>query len=660
MDDHFATRREALRTSAQLALLVIAAIAIEVFVFNFRFFESRSWSPVEPTRVTELAAGDRAADGSLLERPALEFEFADGAELNSLALSGPAEGPESILIYVRDEGNALYYLAGAQGYDGADTYVRLHPGGEVSSVRLEVDGAAPDADLPDVSVAFNVAAPFSFGLFRCALVLGLLLVVYLAGFCGPLLRAPLKRRHVVIVAVLGVAVVCALTYRFRTPLALQPYYEHQYFELSQALAQGRVALDAVPSEGLAALSNPYDTGLRAAGGIDALWDHAYFEGSYYVYFGILPALLFHLPWYLLTGGELPNWVVVMAMSAAFAAGVAFCLEAIFLHERKRPSLAAFLGLYAAVMFCSYIVNACGGPDMYSSPIVTALACAAWGVTFWLRATTPREACHAHGEGVRLGWGVAGSLLMALIALARPQLLLLCLLGIPLIVPALRREPTPARAAGRLAVVLVPFVVAFAAAGAYNYARFGSPLDFGANYNLTNNDMTVRGWNVDRTVEGLLSYLLQFPRLTLSPLSIESATPLIQYFGVSITGVLPGGILLVAPVLLTIPLWLARPGSGGGARGMSVLLALVAVCVAAFDANGAGVLTRYYLDFGFAFALSLAFAVAHAWDGGLYLAKGAALVPAQRALRTTDRLVWLSALAVTCLMSIIWLCVKTGL
>ena len=33
---------------------------------------------------------------------------------------------------------------------------------------------------------------------------------------------------------------------------------------------------------------------------------------------------------------------------------------------------------------------------------------------------------------------------------------------------------------------------------YNAARFGSPFDFGANYNLTSNDMTRRGFSVGRT------------------------------------------------------------------------------------------------------------------------------------------------------------------
>ena len=45
---------------------------------------------------------------------------------------------------------------------------------------------------------------------------------------------------------------------------------------------------------------------------------------------------------------------------------------------------------------------------------------------------------------------------------------------------------------------------------YNAARFGSPFDFGANYNLTTNDMTGRGFVAGRTGLGIFTYLLQPP------------------------------------------------------------------------------------------------------------------------------------------------------
>lgn len=88
MSSSAAPRREALRVALQVALIAVAAVAIEVFVFNFRLFESRSWSPVEPTSSVELAVGDAASDGSAQARAALEFLFEGGADVNDLVLSG--------------------------------------------------------------------------------------------------------------------------------------------------------------------------------------------------------------------------------------------------------------------------------------------------------------------------------------------------------------------------------------------------------------------------------------------------------------------------------------------------------------------------------------------------------------------------------------------
>lgn len=56
--------------------------------------------------------------------------------------------------------------------------------------------------------------------------------------------------------------------------------------------------------------NPYDTIALQAAGIGYRADYAYHNGKYYVYFGIVPVLLLYLPYYLLTGGALQNYVAV--------------------------------------------------------------------------------------------------------------------------------------------------------------------------------------------------------------------------------------------------------------------------------------------------------------------------------------------------------------
>ena len=87
-------------------------------------------------------------------------------------------------------------------------------------------------------------------------------------------------------------------------------HHHQYHYLAESLSKGKVSLDLPVSEKLKKLSNPYDYNLRKANNVkkdkDFYWDHAYYKGKYYVYFGVLPVLTAHLPYYLITGEELLN------------------------------------------------------------------------------------------------------------------------------------------------------------------------------------------------------------------------------------------------------------------------------------------------------------------------------------------------------------------
>ena len=61
-----------------------------------------------------------------------------------------------------------------------------------------------------------------------------------------------------------------------------------------------------------------------------------------------------------------------------------------------------------------------------------------------------------------------------------------------------------------AAFILPVVVVAAGLMWYNAARFGSPFDFGANYNLTGNDMTQRGFNAVRIGPAVFTSLFELP------------------------------------------------------------------------------------------------------------------------------------------------------
>jgi drug/metabolite transporter superfamily protein YnfA len=154
--------------------------------------------------------------------------------------------------------------------------------------------------------------------------------------------------------------------------------------------------------------------------------------------------------------------------------------------------------------------------------------------------------------------------------------------------------------------VAPYVIVAAGIMGYNYARFGSITDFGANYNLTVNDMTKRGMNVGRLAPAFFAYFLQPPCVTgvfpyLQPEPFDTT-----YMGQTIREVTFGGIFACLPVLWVLAFskrilgMRVRQRSTRTIMGVIVVLLASGVVVALADAELAGILQRYYADFSFMF------------------------------------------------------------
>lgn len=153
-----------------------------------------------------------------------------------------------------------------------------------------------------------------------------------------------------------------------------------------------------------------------------------------------------------------------------------------------------------------------------------------------------------------------------------------------------------------ACLLAPYFVVAAGIMMYNRARFGSFFDFGANYNLTVNDMTQRGMNAGRLLPALFAYFLQTPTTTgvfpwLQPTTFDTT-----YLGQTIKEVTFGGILVCLPILWVLafakPILSYRIRERSTHTVASVVMTMLAsaLIVACLDAQMAGILQRYTADY----------------------------------------------------------------
>lgn len=397
----------------------------------------------------------------------------------------------------------------------------------------------------------------------------------------------------------------------------EPFHSYfdpdQYAYLGDAFLHGQLSLDLPVAPEFEALEDPYSYEDRweiASDDVRIYWDYAYCDGKYYCYFGAVPALLLYAPYQLVTGQYLSTPYAV-----AFAAALAIIALALLTWRIARryfsqtatlgSLLVAFITLFLVCNF-SYLTFVA---RFYSVPILFSVLFTCLGLWFWLGAR--RESAE---DGARLSTAhlIGGSTCIALTIGCRPQFILFALLAFFIFRQEIFRERLLFSHAGlsKTIAAIAPILIICGLQMAYNYARFGSVLDFGSSRNLT-------GFNMRDYHQNKLLTMIYFAFYLVRPLEISGKFPFISSVNTTYPelGWSPeepffGGIFMLVPVLLLIfalPLvWktLKRPDRGWG-WGFIVCIVL-ALGILLIDIRLAGITERYFSDFALFLGLVVVF------------------------------------------------------
>ena len=282
---------------------------------------------------------------------------------------------------------------------------------------------------------------------------------------------------------------------------------------------------------LSAMENPYDKEARDREHVEYYWDHAFYNGQYYMYFGVVPVLLLFLPFRVITGHAL----LTVHATQFFAAGFTVGVFALFWNLTKKFFRDLPLSLYLSLsMIFSFVClrYTIKFPALYHTAISAGLCLAIWSFYCFTRAVWLTER-----EGKALFLAFVGSLLGALVFGCRPTLALGNLAVIPLLITFLKGRRVSSGLILRLAGAALPYVVVAALLMAYNQARFGNPFEFGQSYQLTFADQSNYGnfWqrlDLKAVLNGLIFSFVQSP-------TISEEFPWLSH----------GGVLWECPVLL---------------------------------------------------------------------------------------------------------------
>jgi hypothetical protein len=361
-----------------------------------------------------------------------------------------------------------------------------------------------------------------------------------------------------------------------SPLTLYGARFTAYNELADALLHLHLWVAHVPVHPPG--HEPFDPRLRPA--LIARYADYSLDGHYlYLPWGPAPVVVLLLPLHLL--GFEPSGSVIMLPFAL--AGLGFALAALRVILRRIGGVPTWMAVLCGLVlaYCSVVLFLLQFPTVYYEAIAGGYCFAMAGI--WL-------AVSAVGERRTSRWRLgAMSLCFGLATASRPTLGVTALV---LLAVYLALRPAPASKHARsIAALVLPMAVCVALLGAYNEARFGSPLQYGVEYELNENYHQARWGEIDYVPVGLWSYLVTLPHPEVLPPFLYLTYPQVSYpLGLpahyKTYSEETGGLLSMTPIVLflgALPwLWRRRtPAPLGSLAGLLAAMALAGAIVLLF-------------------------------------------------------------------------------
>ena len=346
---------------------------------------------------------------------------------------------------------------------------------------------------------FNAEPPLTFSLLRFWFVVGVAFVAYkIPSLAKKANEAPnhAKKAKLTLLAFVGASLIVLLLVALFSPrgpdslFAEYPIAKNDltnydiYVKLFDAFRKGQLHLDVDPDPKLVALGmDAYVPSARSAVGASVLWDHAFFDGKYYSYFGAAPVILVSFPTYWITGAAptgLYLQFVAFILSLAAMFYLAIILTQVFSFKPHPLAYGAFVLLLCfGGLFFNLVVFRMTD-FKYRVAVDYGLLGALLFVCFVLEAY--------RGYNAKLMLGFAGLSFVSVMG-SRPDFGFWLIFVAPLLLFMLfdkrrswkRRLMDFVPMAGVLLVGAILLI-------SYNVARFGSMLEFGQSYQLTAFDM----------------------------------------------------------------------------------------------------------------------------------------------------------------------------
>ncbi|MBO5915195.1 MAG: hypothetical protein J6Q72_07590 [Clostridia bacterium] len=283
-----------------------------------------------------------------------------------------------------------------------------------------------------------------------------------------------------------------------------------YPQMFDAFQKGQLNIDTEYDLSiLERLENPYNTAERreATGEkYGPTWDRAYYNGKLYSYFGIAPVVFLYYPAYFLTGRVLSDALAAAVMTAVSAIFMALIIRKLCERMNKKPPFLLMLSVAFALPCGALLWSTETCANFYHLAVLSGISAICGAFYHILKAD------ESAGAWRKLHFAFAGICVAATVA-SRPNLVIYIFIALPLLLSIIKNRPFGVKSLlCDIAAFCVPMISLGILIMLYNNARFGSPFDFGANYQLTLTDTSTYSLSGALFLPSLYHFFIQPPHI----------------------------------------------------------------------------------------------------------------------------------------------------
>lgn len=590
----------------KIILIFIIAIFLEVIVFNITSYRTL-FGNYEVKTYTEPEFLYSSEGISYLKIDNINKEVVTF----KLQLKAFKHITEYRLLY-SDETSKEFFGLASKNYIASNEkshYIPLYLSGETDSLILSIEERIYELGCFD-KIVLNEKIPFEFNIIRFIIVLGILLFGYALKhskiFEEDYSKKSLKQEYILLGILAVFLIILSFINNYSSPEPSKN--ENSFFkfstpeglynkELVNSLKEGKLYLNFEPTEAFLNLEDPYDVQERQSlqREIDYKWDTAYYNGKFYIYFGILPALLVFLPYNLITG----EYLKVSVATLGFSILIFILLKEILLKILNRyfEKIQFKTVVYYLIILLSgaLIFYANGMSRFYEIVIVSGLYFVLQGIYFILKSMEEDKNKHLNI--------FLGSLFLALSVACRPTDLLASILILPYLIKLFINyikefKNKKINLLKLILAVAIPYLTVGAALMWYNYVRFDNVFEFGSKYQLTINNMKELESRGASVPIGILCNLFSIPKFIPDFPFITHSNDLAVFYGYYYIENMIGGVFAIAPICLTI-FFIFKFNKKIENKELKILvniLIVVGVLIAIVSTAMAGSNQRYLIDY----------------------------------------------------------------